>query len=271
LLRVDLNDLQSIDPIDIQDELPIGDRGLQVELVVASSNLILHWGQPHHLGSCAYWMAQARSFMPYRSHAFGDNLREEVAACLLGGYGMPAELGLSAFWRLRDGGILHRRQDPDTGELQRILTEPLRLPGGRLARYRFPRQRAARLAVALKALRQEEPPMSPVALRDWLLAIPGIGPKTASWIVRNRTGSSAVAIIDVHILRAGTSAGFFRTDWRIPRDYSLFERAFLGVARLGGVSSATLDACIWNQLHGLGRAWPCLLGPLDPPGRHKEA
>lgn len=35
-----------------------------------------------------------------------------------------------------------------------------------------------------------------------------IGPKTASWIVRNYRKSDCVAIIDIHIHRAGLLAGF---------------------------------------------------------------
>ena len=77
--------------------------------------------------------------------------------------------------------------------------------------------------------------MSPVALRDWLLAIPGIGPKTASWIVRNRTGSSAVAIIDVHILRAGTSAGSVQATAR--RD-GRGEKAMPNVVGVRGMGAA---------------------------------
>ncbi|MDZ3993341.1 hypothetical protein PspTeo4_24872 [Pseudomonas sp. Teo4] len=41
------------------------------------------------------------------------------------------------------------------------------------------------------------------ALRDWLLELPGIGYKTASWVARNWLDADDVAILDIHILRAG--------------------------------------------------------------------
>ncbi len=259
-VRVDLGNVDLVEPIGILGDLDVADPGPRIDLALGATTLTLSWGQPHQLGTCAYWVSQARTFIGCNGHALGSSLREEVAACLLGGHGIPAEVGLSAFWSLRDAGVLEPGSTPDAAELRRLLTEPLALPGGRTARYRFANQRADRLADALTFLARRQPPGSPIALREWLLAIPGIGPKTASWIVRNHTNSSAIAIIDVHVRRAGLSAGFFSEAWRLPRDYGLFERSFLGVARLGDVSAASLDACIWGQLHMLGAARAHLLG-----------
>ncbi len=259
-VRVDLCNLDLVEPLDLSADLAISDPGPQIELEMGAATLVLHWGQPHQLGTCAYWVAQARTFAPKGGYAIGRNLREEVAACVLGGYGIPAEVGISAFWRLRQAGIFERGSTPSAADLQRLLTQPLALPRGALTHYRFPNQRAVRLAGALKILEENEPPENPLALRQWLIAIPGIGPKTASWIVRNRTDSSAVAIIDIHVSRAGVSAGFFSPNWRLPRDYDLFERAFLGVAKLGDVLATDLDACIWGQLHIVGAARAYLLG-----------
>lgn len=84
------------------------------------------------------------------------------------------------------------------------------------------------------------------------MKLPGIGPKTASWIVRNQTGSDEVAIIDIHVFRACVAAGIFDPNWKLPGDYWECERAFLRFAQLGQVSSAALDACIWAQMHELG-------------------
>lgn len=114
-------------------------------------------------------------------------------------------------------------------------------------RYRFPRQRAAYLAVALARLQAQPPPPSARALRGWLLELPGIGPKTASWIVRNHLGSNEVAIIDIHVLRAGIDALVFDRSWTPARHYGRLEAFFLAWARHGGVSAADLNAVIWAE------------------------
>jgi N-glycosylase/DNA lyase len=134
-----------------------------------------------------------------------------------------------------------------------LLQEPLSVAGhSRPLRYRFPRQRAHRIAGALRVLASDEPPNEPRAMREWLRAVPGIGPKTASWIVRNVTASSEVAIIDIHIRRAGVAIGCFLPRWRLPRDYGKFEHAFLLLAAHGDVPAAQLDATIWFELQRLG-------------------
>lgn len=231
---------------------------------VGDGPLEIDWGREDLLGTCAYWITQASQQPAVTDHQLGNSLSEEVAACILGGFGMPAELGIAAFERLREAGMFG--QTPTDSALLSLLSEPFGFPGGRVVRYRFPRQRSQRVAAALHELARLELPEDPVEFRDALLSLPGVGPKTASWIVRNRTGTGRVAIIDVHIYRAGLSAGFFRSSWQLPRDYALCEQAFLAVARLGQVDAASLDACIWAQLHQLGPAARLLLGdePLKP-------
>lgn len=118
----------------------------------------------------------------------------------------------------------------------------------RAIRYRFAAQRAMRLSEATAYfLSQGPPPRAALDLREWLLGIPGVGLKTASWIVRNQLGSDEVAIVDVHLWRAGVRAGIFPDNWRLPRDYCRFERAFLLFARVGGVPPSGLDALIWDE------------------------
>jgi N-glycosylase/DNA lyase len=211
------------------------------------------WGEPFELGSAAYWVEQAgRANSTRTTFALGDSLAEEITACLLGGYGVPAPVGLAAFEQLRKRVDLEGSPDPAC--VIAVLEQPLTVRGRqRPIRYRFPRQRGQRIASALAALHVRERPRDPLLLRDWLLDLPGIGLKTASWIVRNHTGSDEVAIIDVHIWRAGVSAGFFSDVWRLPTSYHRFEQAFLEVARIGGVRPSVLDAHIWYELQRLGR------------------
>jgi N-glycosylase/DNA lyase len=209
------------------------------------------WGHSWQVGTAAYWVAVTEAAAidgtlrrgPHR-HRLGRNLAEEVAACLLGGHGMPYETGLAAYHAVRDAGLLTRC--PDDHELERELRKPLDI-GGRAVHYRFPAQRARRLAAALHRLRTQAPPTKSHELRDWLMLVPGIGPKTAGWIVRNHLGSDDVAIIDVHVRRAGVAASVFDRAWTPTSDYQRLEAFFLAWAAHGGVRAGDLDAIIWSE------------------------
>jgi N-glycosylase/DNA lyase len=65
------------------------------------------WGFRHELGSAAYWVDQASRTPEPLTFALGDNLVEEVAACILGGFGLPAAVGLAAFQTVRASVDLH--------------------------------------------------------------------------------------------------------------------------------------------------------------------
>jgi len=227
------------------------------------------WGQPWELGTAAFWVQQAAEFAPGRGrHQLGRTLREEVAVCMLGGYGVPAAVGNAAFRVLRDAGLFADPLDEEVAAARMIdiLAQPLTVGPDRAARYRFHQQRPRRLAAALTQLSKWEnrvDDLSDVALRDSLMQLTGIGPKTASWIVRNHRDSDAVAIIDIHIHRAGLTAGAFCANWTLQRDYHRYEDAFLDWARSGFVSAADLDAAIWRLLAALGRHGRTFMERLD--------
>ena len=57
------------------------------------------WGRPDVLFTAAYWLTQywmREDDFPNRCHRLGQTFQEEVVACLLGGHGIPAEVGLAA-------------------------------------------------------------------------------------------------------------------------------------------------------------------------------
>ena len=209
------------------------------------------WGKPEWFGTAAYWVDQCTRTSAPTSYALGESLAEELGACILGGHGIQAEVGLAAYHAVRAAGLLVGSRTPSASDIFHCLSSPLRV-GRRWVHYRFANQRSARLAEAMRALSLMPLPSHPVALRDALLQLPGVGPKTASWIVRNHLGTNAVAIIDIHIVRAGRAAGFFDSTWRLPRDYRIFEDAFLNFASLAAVPAAHLDACMWEQVRELG-------------------
>jgi N-glycosylase/DNA lyase len=216
------------------------------------------WGEEWQLGTAAFWVQQAAEFPAgVGRHRLGASLREEVAVCMLGGYGVPGPVGNAAFVALRDAGMLAEglTEDAMAEGMTTVLARQLDV-SGRKTRYRFHQQRPRRLAAALAGLaawESEAPELEDLALRDRLMMLPGVGPKTASWVVRNHRDSDAVAIVDIHVQRAGVTAGVFCAGWALPRHYDRFESAFLDWASLASVSAADLDAAIWRLLSTLAR------------------
>lgn len=208
------------------------------------------WGAATDILSPAYWALLGRT-MPAAGHDFvclDGNLAAEVGFCLLGGHGVSAEIALAAYHRLDDEGAFSSDTTMGVEDLFEALRRPL-LIEGRSVRYRFPRQRATRIAQALARLRDR--PIhtdDPRGFRSELMTLPGVGPKTASWIVRNHTGSDAVAILDIHIVRACQAMRVFDAPVRLPRDYERLEDRFLAFAHGIGVDAACLDAIMWSQM-----------------------
>ncbi len=156
----------------------------------------IRWGSFDELLTPAYWHSQVwhhDQLGTYKTLRLGKSLVEETAACLLGGFGMRAELGLAAFARLRDRELLSSGTTSQALEI--ALSTPFDIQGRQWS-YRFPRQKARYLAGCLSRLGYFSEPTNDVELRDKLATLPGIGLKTASWIVRNHRSSNAVAIVD---------------------------------------------------------------------------
>lgn len=222
-----------------------------VELVGSFGVRRVRWYSSAHIGSAAFWLDQARRSKFPTSYRLGGNLTEEVAACVLGGHGITGAMTMAAFEALRERGLVNVGARPTAAQIEAVLRQPLTVPGyGNPMRYRFAAQRSRRLADALRVLNDRPPPpdLLPREFRDWLTQLSGVGPKTASWVVRNMTESDDIAIIDIHVHRAGLVAGVFDQTWRLPQDYQLFEDAFCAWAAAGRTRTADLDVCIWNQL-----------------------
>ncbi|WP_456816604.1 8-oxoguanine DNA glycosylase [Bradyrhizobium sp. USDA 4512] len=150
-------------------------------------------------------------------------------------------------------GIFCSPSIPSAVQIERLLREPVSV-GGKLRRYRFPHQRSSRLAAALRLLDENPPsPADPKSFRNGLMKIPGVGPKTASWITRNWLGSDEVAILDIHIIRAGVLIGLFGRQQSVPRDYDVMEARFLAFAAALNVRPSLLDAVMWREMRKLGR------------------
>lgn len=210
----------------------------------------VEWGHHYCFGSPSYWylMANYASLAGIHSnHRLGETLEEEITACLLGGFGMKAELGIAAFARLKEHGILDKASNKE--EILRLLLIPFDI-GGRPHRYRYPEQKSGYISSALGKLRNERPNISRPSLefRDWLISFDGIGLKTASWIARNYLASDDVAILDIHILRAGKLMGIFNPLQKVEKHYREMEKSFVQMAKAMDVKTSLLDALIWDQM-----------------------
>ncbi|MBB4039856.1 thermostable 8-oxoguanine DNA glycosylase [Microvirga flocculans] len=227
----------------------------------------VRWGRFDHALTPAFWVSQAwmSGDATPTSFQLGQSLVEEVVVCLLGGHGTPAEVGLAAAER-----ICQALRDTTDGILshdacERLLVEPLAVRG-RTVRYRFARQRAKYLAGSLRGLRQiAEADLTDLELRDALCRLPGIGPKTASWIVRNRRASDKVAILDVHIVRACQIMGVFPERADPARHYARLEGTFLEFCSRAHARASVVDAVMWTTMRQMSR--PLLNRFVDPePG-----
>lgn len=240
----------------------------------------IRWGRPDIPNCPAYWAIRCRwegGASGFLSR--GQSLPEEVGFCILGGFGVRYEVNAAAFEMLRRHGAFDLDSDLTVADVGRLLKEPLDVDG-RAIRYRFPNQRARRLfdmRVRLRGMKASG--VSALDLRDVLQTIDGVGPKTASWIVRNILDSDEVAILDVHILRACRLMGVFPERVALPRDYVGLEKTFLAFASALGVRPSVLDSVMWTEMRALpARKWEAgqsrrLEAPLDgiAPGGHRRA
>jgi len=239
-----------------------------VELPASDAELLpgIEWGEPCALFTPAYWYTQYLMRISGdtrdQRHRIGSSFAEELTACILGGHGVAAEVGLAVFDRLRSEGLISELCI-DRELLQNRLREPLSIRG-RMVRYRFWRQKAKYLAAVYAEMRIREFPTTDNALtlRNALMLLPGIGPKTASWAVRNWLGSDEVAILDIHIVRAGILANLFTRDDDVTKHYVRMEKRFVAFARALGVPTSDLDALIWATMRTTPRLVTRLLDEL---------
>ena len=229
-----------------------GNTTIEIKLPEATDEVIrgVKWGLVCAFPTPAYWkyqvLARRLQGAPIR-YRLGRTLKEEVAACLLGGHGIPAAVGLSAFDHLKHLGAFEGHS-PSEATLTEWLGQPL-AHGDRTIRYRFVKQKSKYLAAALNKIDSHPAPHGTGReLRDWLLDIPGIGYKTASWIARNWLDADDVAILDIHILRAGLLGGFFPEGLTVERHYLDLEERFLEFSRGLDTKASELDAVIWHEM-----------------------
>lgn len=189
-------------------------------------------------------------------------LRGELLFCLLGGHGVPYELGRSATDHL--AGLNVFDPERDDAELAALLRRELataqfepRRTDGHLRRYRYPHRKGQQI-VACRRWLQDVGPLADAlrALpcererRRLLCDCPGIGPKSASWLLRNCGLAEELAILDVHVMRVMTAAGRLGVA-SLPRDYERVETAFLDWCQELGAPAAAFDLLVWELARAL--------------------
>lgn len=103
--------------------------------------------------------------------------------------------------------------------------------------------------MSFRDLSPEPQELEDCALLDrFPLLLPGIGPETASWIVRSLRGSDQVAILDVHLLRAGRVQKIFPPLLSVKRHNGQLEAVFLAFAKATGSGASLLASVIWMTM-----------------------
>ncbi len=237
--------------------LMIRDRLIQREMPDANVELLpgVRWGDPWTLFTPAYWLAQAwmtqsddHKTNKYRAR---DSVVDELGFCMLGGFGITAELATSASERCKHA-CLFTRLETQVEVWTEALSAPL-IINDRSVKYRYPNQKARFLASAMAYVQQNHLRLdSGKMLRDQLLEIQGVGYKTASWVTRNVLDSDDVAILDIHLIRAGRLCGLFSPKDDVQRDYLSMEERFLLFSRELRLRPAILDCLIWDEMRAAG-------------------
>jgi N-glycosylase/DNA lyase len=208
----------------------------------------IKWGNACQMYTPAFWKMQYIMTLNKHSidsHRLANCIVEEVVMCILGGYGIPSEIGIYAFNELKERGLIIPHVTFQ--KIHSTLSNPIKTSSGNYIRYRFYNQKSKYIAQFLNRNDLDKIPVShDIELRNWLLSIDGIGYKTASWITRNWLNSERVAILDIHILRAGRLTGFFTE--RTLTDYIKLEQQYLNFCSALDVSPSNMDAIIWQYM-----------------------
>ncbi|MDA4848612.1 hypothetical protein [Hoeflea poritis] len=214
----------------------------------------LRFGREDELLTPAYWTMRCETADPTDIDFVNRHgtLEEEIGFCLLGGFGVTLEVATAFFERLRRNGAFERGAMLPEVDLFAMLDEPA-VVGGLPRRYRFPTQRARRLNRAMADLtKMKFDQADPVRFRDQIQSLEGVGPKTASWIARNWLDTDLIAILDIHVLRAGWLLELFDKNCRLPRDYLNLENRFLCFAKNLHVRASVLDSVMWYDMRTFG-------------------
>lgn len=170
-------------------------------------------------------------------------LAEALGSLLLEGRGYDG-LGRAAHERLCALGAFGK-EPPTASQLVAWFAEPL-IVKGRTQQQLYPMSdaKAQVLANALQALSHDRPPAKPRAVRDWLVALPGIDHATASFAVSYLWQPHDVAALDDLELLNGRAIGLFPLNWTLAEHYLQLERQWLAFCGQLGIHPSELQSSL---------------------------
>lgn len=191
------------------------------------------------------------------------NALDEFFFVILGGYGISYEENLSAFEVLKRKGYmsysLYNDMEECSGVIKKVYRElstpqfyPLTHTGER-RRYRFTQKKAKEFVCAnywlwqecqwdiLKKLKE----VNRECQRKWLCNCPGIGIKSASWLLRNIGVDEDYAILDTHILRFLERIGFEVPTHMTDSWYRSIEEQMQHICQSLGIPLGKMDYLLW--------------------------
>lgn len=193
----------------------------------------------------------------------GQDIIDEFFFVLLGGFGISFEQNLSALNVIKkkgfidcelycDDDIAYKTSISLKKELSCPQFEPLTREG-KFRKYRFVETKPTVISLAglwmwkeckWNVLEKIET-MKSSEVRVWLCDCPGIGMKSASWLLRNVGLNDDCAVFDVHIMRFLSKIGFDVPAQLTEKTYLQLEDNLRNVCANIGTSLGNLDYLLW--------------------------
>jgi thermostable 8-oxoguanine DNA glycosylase len=192
-----------------------------------------------------------------------DQVLDEFFFVSLGGFGISYELNLSGLQILKNQSLLSRdyyKYKDKLGAIEEKIREQFSEKqfapansNGELRKYRYIESKPKIVSNAgywlWKSCEWELYDkllnLEAVESRLWLCTCPGIGMKSASWLLRNTGFNDDCAVFDVHILRFLNYLGFYVPKQLTERMYLNLEEALRKVCNKVGVTLGKMDYLLW--------------------------
>jgi N-glycosylase/DNA lyase len=188
---------------------------------------------------------------------------DEFFFVILGGFGISYELNKSGLTVLKNKDLINEKYFTSASNLvlieNRIRKEfskkqftPVTL-NGQFRKYRYVETKPKVISEAgywlwnncSWRLFDKLSELDPLTARAWLCKCPGIGMKSASWLLRNTGFNDDCAVLDIHILRFLSYLGFNIPNQLTERIYLQLEEALRSICCKIGVSLGKMDYLLW--------------------------
>ncbi|MFF2089896.1 hypothetical protein [Paenibacillus sp. NPDC058174] len=192
-----------------------------------------------------------------------EQVLDEFFFVLLGGFGISYELNLSGLQILKDQNLFKKDYYKCKDKLL-IIEEKIREQfskkqfvganlNGHLRKYRYLDTKPKIISnggywlweKCEWELYDKLHDLNASASRLWLCNCPGIGMKSASWLLRNTGFNEDCAVFDVHILRFLSYLGFHVPNQLTEKVYLSLEDALRRVCNNVGVTLGKMDYLLW--------------------------